>query len=98
MKIILMTLLGAFVFFPAYPSYADSDSELRAEILGEQGGKAIAADDTEYKPDEAKVECKELFHKLWEEHFKEMGFSTDEGVVDSYVKGCMKTYGKAFGK
>ncbi len=97
MKIMFMTL-GAFVFFLAAPSYADSDSELRAEILGEQGGKSIAVDDTEYKPDEAKAECKGLFHKLWEEHFKEMGFSTDEGVVDSYVKGCMKTYGEAFGK
>ena len=97
MKIIFITLV-ALVSFMAYPSYADSDSELRAEILGEQGGKAIAADYTEYKPDEAKVECRELFHKLWEEHFKEMGFSTDEGVVDSYVNGCMKTYGKAFGK
>ncbi|MCL4245322.1 MAG: hypothetical protein KJ002_09360 [Candidatus Dadabacteria bacterium] len=97
MKIIFMTL-GTLISFLAYPSYADSDSELRAEIIGEQGGKSIALDYTEYKPEEAKAECRELFHKLWEEHFKEMGFSTDEGVVDSYVKGCMKSYDKAFGK
>ncbi|HML96097.1 MAG TPA: hypothetical protein PKC29_11790 [Thermodesulfobacteriota bacterium] len=96
MKVIFMTL-GALSFL-AYPSYADSGSELRAEIIGEQGGKSIALDYTEYKPDEAKVECRELFHRLWEEHFKEMGFSTDEGVVDSYIKGCMKSYDKAFGK
>ena len=97
MKIIFMTL-GALISFLSWPSYADSDSELRAEIIGEQGGKSIALDYTEYKPDEAKVECRELFHRLWEELFKEMGFSTDEGVVDSYVKGCMKSYDKAFGK
>lgn len=97
MKIIFMTL-GALVSFLSYHSYADSDSELRAEILGEQGGKSIAVDYTEYQPEEAKEKCRGLFHKLWEEHFKEMGFSTDEGVVDSYVKGCMKSYDKAFGK
>jgi len=78
--------------------YADSDSELRAEILGEQSGKSIAVDHTKYQPETAKKECKELFHKLWEEHFKEMGFSTDKGVVNSYVKGCMKAYNKKFGK
>ena len=97
MKIIFMTL-GVLLSFLSYTSYADSDSELRAEIIGEQGGKSIALDYTEYKPEEAKAECRGLFHKLWEEHFKEMGFSTDEGVVDSYVKGCMKSYDKAFGK
>lgn len=97
MRIIFMTL-GVLLFFLPHHLYADSDSELRAEILGEQGGKPIAVDHTEYQPEKAKEECKELFHKQWEEHFKEMGFATDEGVVNSYVKGCMKSYNKAFGK
>lgn len=97
MRIIFMTLGILLFLLPCY-LYADSDSEMRAEILGEQAGKAIAVDHTEYQPDKAKEECKELFYKRWEEHFKEMGFSTDEGVVNSYVKGCMKSYNKAFGK
>lgn len=97
MRIILMTL-GVLLFFSSHHVYADSDSELRAEILGEQGGKAIAVDHSEYQPEKAEEECRELFHKQWEEHFKEMGFSTDQGVVDSYVKGCMKSYNKKFGK
>ena len=90
--------LGVLLFFLPHHLYADSDSELRAEILGEQGGKAIAVDHNEYQPDKAKKECRELFHKQWEEHFKEMGFDTDKATVNSYVAGCMKSYNKKFGK
>ncbi len=78
--------------------YAETDSQLRAEILGEQGGKSIAVDHSEYQPEKAKEECRALFHSLWEEHFKEMGFETGPDVVDSYVAGCMKKYNKKFGK
>lgn len=97
MRIILMAM-GALLFFLPHLSYAETDSQLRAEILGEQGGKAISVDHSEYQPEKAKEECAGLFHKLWEEHFKEMGFETGPDVVESYVGGCMKSYDKKFGK
>ena len=97
MRIISMAF-GVLLFIMPCLLHADSDSEFRAEIIGESSGKAIAVDHSEYEPEKAKEECKALFHKLWEEHFKEKGFSTDEGVVNSYVKGCMNKYNKAFGK
>lgn len=77
---------------------ADADSEFRAEIIGEQAGKSIASDHTDYKPDMAKEQCREAFYKTWEDHFKEMGFDTDNATVDSFVAGCMKLYNKKFGK
>jgi hypothetical protein len=97
MRIILI-ILGALLFFMPLHLYAETDSQMRAEILGEQGGKVIAADYSEYQPDKAKEDCRVLFKSLWEEHFKEMGFETGEDVVDSYVSGCMKQYNKKFGK
>ena len=97
MKIIYLTL-GVLLFTMPCLVYADSDSELRAEIIGESSGKAIALDHSEYDPDKAAEQCKETYYKTWEEHFKEKGFSTDEGVVNSYVKGCMNKYNKKFGK
>lgn len=81
-----------------FVSLADSDSELRAEILGEQGGKAIATDHGEYLPEKAKKACGELFAERWEQHFKEQGFETDEATVNSFVAGCMKAYSKKLGK
>lgn len=97
MRIILI-IFGVLIFTIPILLQADETSELRAEILGEQAGKAIAVDHSEYQPDKAKEECKAAFHKTWEEHFKEQGFSTDEGVVNSFVEGCMKKYDKKFGK
>ena len=97
MRILLMTL-GALLFFLPLHLQAETDSQMRAEIIGEQGGKVIAADHSEYQPEKAKEECEALFYKLWEEHFKEMGFETGPDVVDSYVGGCMKSYNKKFGK
>ncbi len=91
-------IIGVLVFIMPCISYADSDSELRAEILGESAGKAIAGDHSEYQPDKAKEECESSFQKQWKEHFEEKGFSTDEAVVNSFVGGCMKKYNKAFGK
>ena len=78
--------------------HADSDSELRAEILGEQGGKAIAADHAEHQPDVAKQGCGDLFSERWEDHFKEQGFDIDEATVESFIAGCMSAYNKKFGK
>ena len=95
MKRILMT---AFLLFTPFAAQADSDSELRAEILGEQGGKAIATEHGEYQPEKAKKSCEELFPTKWEEHFKEKGFDTDEATVDSFVAGCVKAYKKKLGK
>jgi len=97
MRILFITVAALLFFMPCH-LYADSDSELRAEIIGEQGGKAIAVDHNEYQPEKAKKECKELFHKQWEEHFKEMGFDTDEATVNSFVAGCIKSYNKKFGE
>jgi len=97
MKIIYITFLLLLFITPCL-LYADSDSEMRAEILGESSGKAIAVDHSEYDPEKAKEACRAEFYKKWEEHFKEKGFSTDEGVVNSYVNGCMNKYNKAFGK
>ncbi|MEM7009264.1 MAG: hypothetical protein AAF462_09050 [Thermodesulfobacteriota bacterium] len=94
----LLTLLAVFVLFAPGFSIADEDSELRAEILGEQAGKLIAGDHTEYKPEIAKAECRETFYEKWEEHFKEKGFDTDPATVDSFVLGCMNKYNKKFGK
>ena len=56
------------------------------------------ADHSEYKPEEAKEQCKQTFYSKWEEHFKEKGFDTDEATVNSFVAGCMKKYNKKFGK
>ena len=95
---IISIILGVSLFITPALLLADDISELRGEILGEQAGKAIAVDHSEYQPDKAKAKCKETFHKRWEEHFKEKGFSTNEGVVNSFVKGCMKKYNKKFGK
>lgn len=90
--------LATFLLFVPFVSQADSDSELRAEILGEQGGKAIATDDEEYQPEEAMETCGRLFSERWVEHFKEQGFDTDEATSDSFVAGCMKEYKKKFGE
>ena len=95
---IFLTIIVALLFIIPCVSQADSDSELRAEILGEQAGKAIAADHTEYKPEMAKEQCRGAFYRTWEEHFKEKGFDTDQATVDSFVAGCMKSYNKKFGK
>ena len=95
---IIFIIVATLLFFMPYSLYADDDSEFRAEIIGEQGGKAIAVDHSEYQPEKAEKECRELFYKLWEEHFKEMGFDTDEATVNSFVAGCMKSYNKKFGK
>ena len=97
MRVIYLTF-GLLLFFMPTLLHADADSEFRAEILGENTGKAIAKDHGDYDPDKAAEACRESFYKTWEEHFKEKGFSTDEGVVNSYVKGCMNKYNKAFGK
>lgn len=97
MRIIFISLLALLYFMPCY-LYADEDSEFRAEILGEQSGKVIAADHSEYQPEVAKEECKGAFYSKWEEHFKEKGFDTDQATVDSFIAGCMKKYNKKFGK
>ena len=97
MRIFFITLVTVLFFMP-YNIYADADSEFRAEILGEQAGKAIASDHSEYQPEVAKEECKETFYTKWEEHFKEKGFYTYQATVDSFVAGCMKKYNKKFGK
>ncbi len=97
MRIILI-MAGALLLFMPINLLADADSEMRAEIIGEQGGKAIAVDHSEYQPEKAEKERRELFYKLWEDHFKEMGFDTDEATVNSFVAGCMKSYNKKFGK
>ena len=94
---IFLLLLAGLLFVPYYV-YADADSELRAEILGEQSGKVIAGDHSEYQPEVAKEECKGAFYSKWEEHFKEKGFDTDQATVDSFVAGCMNKYNKKFGK
>ena len=97
MRIIFMIVITLLLFIPYY-LYADEDSELRAEILGEQYGKVIAGDHSEYEPAVAKEECKGAFYSKWEEHFKEKGFDTDQATVDSFIAGCMKKYNKKFGK
>ena len=97
MRIIFTTIVALLFFIPC-SLYADSDSEMRAEIIGEQAGKAIAGDHTEYNPDMAKEQCRETFYKTWDEHFKEKGFDTDEATVNSFVAGCMKSYNKKSGK
>ena len=97
MRTTLMAIVAFLLFIPCY-LYADSDSEMRAEIIGEQAGKAIAGDHDEYKPEIAKEQCKDVFYKTWEEHFKEMEFDTDEATVNSFIAGCMKSYNKKFGK
>lgn len=97
MKIFVFVVLGLLFFMPI-SLYADADSELRAEIIGEQAGKAIAGDHDEYSPEIAKQQCKDAFYETWEEHFKEKGFDTDQSTVDSFIAGCMKSYNKKFGK
>ncbi len=96
MRIFLILLTG-LLFMPCYV-YANEDSELRAEILGEQSGKSIAGDHSEYQPEVAKEECKGAFYTKWEAHFKEKGFDTDQATVDSFIAGCMNKYNKKFGK
>ncbi|MGB2691945.1 MAG: hypothetical protein WBB48_12990 [Thermodesulfobacteriota bacterium] len=95
---IIFIIVATLLFFVPHHMYADDDSEMRAEIIGEQAGKAIAKDHSEYQPEVAKEQCKETFYKTWDEHFKEMGFDTDEATVNSFVAGCMKSYNKKFGK
>lgn len=97
MRIYLTIFVSLLFFMPGYLN-ADEDSELRAEILGEQSGKVIAGDHSEYQPEVAKEECKGAFYSKWEEHFKEKGFDTDQATVDSFIAGCMKKYNKKFGK
>ena len=62
MNKILIAIVLLFVILPLN-LLADPDSELRAEILGEQAGKAIAGDHSEYNPDDAKVQCRDAFYK-----------------------------------
>ncbi len=95
---IIFIIVAAVLFLMPIDVYADSDSELRAEILGEQAGKTIAGDHTEYQPEVAKEQCRGTFYTKWEEHFKEKGFDTDQATVDSFIAGCMKSYNKKFGK
>lgn len=90
--------MAALLLLTPFASQADSDSELRAEILGEQGGKAIATDHGDYQPEKAKKACGELFSERWEKHFKEQNFDTDEATVNSFVAGCMKAYDKKLEK
>ena len=97
MRILFIILATALLLIPINV-YADADSELRAEILGEQAGKTIAGDHSEYQPEVAKEQCKGTFYEKWEEHFKEKGFDTDQATVDSFVAGCMNKYNKKFGK
>ena len=97
MRIIFIITAVLLLYMPVSIK-AESDGELRAEILGEQGGKAIAADYSEYEPEKAKEECRALFESTWRDHFDEMGFGSGHEVVDAYVKGCMKSYNKKFGK
>jgi pyocin large subunit-like protein len=94
----ILSAIAALLFFMPINLLADADSELRAEIIGEQAGKAIASDHTDYEPKMAKEQCRQAFYKTWNEHFKEMGFDTDDATVDSFVAGCMKSYNKTFGK
>jgi hypothetical protein len=94
----ILSAIAALLFFMPINLLADADSELRAEIIGEQAGKAIAGDHTDCKPEMAKEQCRQAFYKTWDEHFKEMGFDTDDATVDSFVAGCMKSYNKKFGK
>lgn len=61
-------------------------------------GKAIAGDHSEYHPEVAKEQCKEVFYTKWEAHFKEKGFDTDQATVDSFIAGCMKKYNKSGNK
>ena len=94
----IFILILAVLFSMHTYVYADEDSQLRAEILGEQSGKVIAGDHSEYQPDVAKEECKGAFYGKWEAHFKEKSFDTDQATVDSFVAGCMNKYNKKFGK
>ena len=91
-------LTTALILFVPFVSQASEDSEFRAEILGEQGGKAIARDHGEYRPEKAKKACADLFAEKWVKHFKEKGFDTDEATAKSFVAGCMKAYSKKLGK
>lgn len=97
MRFILAIVLVLLFCMPASLK-AESDGELRGEILGEQGGKAIAKDHTEYQPEKAKEECRALFESTWRDHFDDMGFGSGPEVVQAYVNGCMKNYNKKFGK
>lgn len=94
----ILSAIAALLFFMPINLLADADSELRAEIIGEQAGKAIAGDHADYKPEMAKEQCRQSFYKTWDEHFKEMGFDTDDATLDGFVAGCMKSYNKKFGK
>ena len=97
MKSYIIIVVLMFLIMPLSLK-AESDGELRGEILGEQGGKAIAADHAEYNPEKAKEQCRELFESKWRDHFDEMGFGSGPEVVDAFVGGCMKSYNKKFGK
>ena len=90
--------MAALLSFAPFASQADSDSEFRAEILGEQGGKAIAKDHGQYQLEKAKEACAALFPEKWDAHFKEKGWDTDEATVKSFVAGCLKAYTKKLGK
>jgi hypothetical protein len=76
-----MLYMAAWLMIAPFYAQADSDSEFRAEVLGEQGGKSIAVDHNEHQPEKTKKACSELFFKAWEGHFKEKGFDTDEATV-----------------
>lgn len=94
----VLTIVLILLFSIPLSLMAESDGELRGEILGEYGGEAIAKDHKEYDPEKAKEECTELFESKWRAHFDEMGFGSGPEVVDAFVGGCMKSYNKKFGK
>ncbi len=89
MRIILISLLSLLFLMPGY-LYADEDSEFRDEILGEESGKLIAGDHSEYQPAAAKEECRGALYNKWEAHSKEKGFDNDQAAMDNFVAGCKK--------
>lgn len=91
-------VFAMFLLYMPIAVTAESDGELRGEILGEYGGETIAKDHAEYDPEKAKVECTELFETKWRAHFDEMEFGSGPEVVDAFVGGCMKGYNEKFGK
>ena len=97
MRVFFVIITMLFLCIPITVT-AESDGELRGEILGEYGGEAIAAGHPEYEPEKAKVECRELFESKWRTHFDEMGFGSGTEVVYAFVGGCMKGYNEKFGK
>ena len=95
---VFLIIFGILFLFMPLSLWAESDGELRGEILGEYGGEAIAKDHTEYDPEKAKEECRALFESKWRAHFDEMGFGSGPEVVDAFVGGCLKGYHEKFGK